>query len=1048
MTARFSTSLEIPKEASFKEIQKSYKRGKNRQEYRLKENEIYSGFKINKILNFDEFQMKGFILEHEVTGAKYFHIDSSDLNNAFAIHFCTPAFDNTGVFHVLEHLSLCGSKRYPVRDPFMNMMKRSLNSYMNAWTGPDHTIYPFAAQNIKDYQNLRDVYTDATYFPNLDYKDFLQEGWRYEFLEPSNRKSGLLYKGVVLNEMKGDMSRQDSYFLQKLQSNLFVNSTYNFNSGGDPRFIPTLKYESLLETHKKYYHPSNSKFISYGDMNFLENLEFLQENIFSKLQGNNNSKSKRFYVPKSIRIEEPKEVFEFYQTELGIGNDAGNSAKMAIAYLLDDINENPYETFKLSILSHLLMEGPNSVMFKRLIESGLAPGYCHGYGLDTSLKEGVMTFGVQNIENDYKKFKEIEDAIMSGLSEIAEKGFEHKLIEEVLHLIEYDSKKPKDDFAINLLNQSSGFITHSDYPFPMLHMNEFSYKLKKEMKENSNLFQSMVKKYFLSNSHRLKLVLRPNADLISNLNTEEFETLSRIDNRFSDQEVKKIIDETEKLVEHQSQIQDMEVLPCLGLDDIPTSVESISIEKLKLTEDIPLTFFDQPTNGLSFIRIKSNIKDIPEDLKEYIPLYNLILPRLGTKDHSYEEFQNMLHTNSAGLDVSVDAFSDTNNIDREYENLIFEMSFLDSNMQKALQLYSQLITLPNFFDLVNLNQIIKQESVKIASEIVSNSLDYAISHATSGLKSYKRTYSAFKNDMFICRLGSDLLQCASPRDILQTTAEKLYLIHNLIFRRSALEFSLTGNKKHSAGISNLLSMLLNQLKNENEVFDREIKSELIEEAPFEEKYFKTIIKTPTQVNECVEVFKIPNFNHPDYPKCVIMSNVIGLSILHKEIREKGGAYGSGVSPSDSGLCVFYSYRDPNAERTYNTFEKAIIQIKEGKFTDQDIKDAKIYTFSIVDKIINPSNKGLEMFLRNLDENSRNTFRNRLINTTRDDVIEVCTKYLVPQLENGTTSRVVFGNVSDNALTGMFDSSEWEFVESLDFLSEKYFDTNDEEDKQV
>lgn len=1008
---------------------------------------MISGFRVKNIKRFDEFQMTGFILEHEKTGAKYFHIDSSDMNNTFAIHFCTPAFDNTGVFHILEHLSLCGSKKYPVRDPFMNMMKRSLNSYMNAWTGPDYTMYPFAAQNIKDYQNLRDVYLDATYNPNLDYKDYLQEGWRYEFLEPSNRKSGLLYKGIVLNEMKGDMARQDSYFLHKLQSNLFVNSVYNFNSGGDPRFIPTLKYENLVETHKKFYHPSNSKFFSYGDMNFLENLEFLEENLLSKLDGS-NLKGRRFYVPNSIRLEEPKEVIDFYQTELGIGSEADNLAKMAIAYLCDDINQNPYETFKLSILSHLLMEGPNSIMFKRLIESGLAPGYCHGYGLDTSLKEATMTFGVQNIENDYRKFKEVEDAIMNGLKEVSERGFDYKLIEEVLHLIEYDSKKPKDDFGINLLNQSTGFITHSDYPFPMLHMNDFSYKLKKELKENGQLFQDMIKKYFLSNTHRIKLILRPKLDLISNLNNEEFQSLSRIDDRLTDIEVNKIIQDTESLVKHQSQIQSIDILPCLGLEDIPTSIEPVQFEKLNLVHDIPLSFFDQPTNGLSFIRIKANIKEIPEDLKEYIPLYNMLLPRLGTKDHSYEEFQNMLHTNSAGLSVSVDAFSDINDINKETENLVYEMSFLDNNMQKALQLYSQLLTVPNFFDLTNLNQIIKQESVKIANEIVNNSLDYAISYASAGLKSYKRTYSAFKSDMFICRLGSDLIQCASPRDILQATAEKLYLLHNLILRKTSLEFALNGTKKHLEGISVNLNLLINKIKNENEVFEREINTENTETSIFEEKYYKTIIKTPAQVYECVEVFKIPHYNHPDYAKCVIMSNLIGLSFLHKEIREKGGAYGSGVSPSDSGLCVFYSFRDPNAERTFNTFEKAIIYVRDGKFSEQDIKDAKIYTFSIVDKIINPGNKGLELFLRNLDEKSRNIFRNRLLTVNKEDIIEVCNKYLVPQLENGTTCRVVFGNVSNSGSGEMFDSSEWDFVDSLDFLSEKYFATNEEEEKQV
>lgn len=1041
--ANFS-GLDILKDDLKKDIVKSSKRGKNREEYKLKENDKINGFRVQKVIRFEEFQMTGFILEHEITGAKYFHVDSSDLNNTFAIHFGTPAFDNTGVFHILEHLSLCGSKKYPVRDPFMNMMKRSLNSYMNAWTGNDFTMYPFAAQNEKDFQNLRDVYLDATYYPNLEYLDFLQEGWRYEFLEPSNPKSGLIYKGVVFNEMKGDMSRQDSYFLHKIQHHLFENSTYQFNSGGDPKYIPTLKYEDLLKTHKKYYHPSNSKYFSYGDMNFMENLDFLERNLLSNYD-HKTGRGNKLSVPKATPLKQPKEVIEYYQPEMGMGNESSNSTKMAISYLCGDINENPYETFKLSVLVHLLVEGPSSIMYKRLIESGLAPGYSHGNGIDTSLKESIVTFGVQNIENDYKKFKQIEDAIMEGLNEIAQNGFKENLIEEVLHLIEYDSKKPKDDFGINFLNQSSGFLTHSDYPFPMLQVNEYSSRLKRELKENTQLFQSMIKKYFLSNTHRLKLILRPKEDMLSIQNLEEAERLSQIEKTLNEKESEKIIENTEKLVKHQSQIQDMNILPCLDLEDISYSIENVNHEKHRILKDIPLIYFDQPTNGISFVRIKANIKEIPEDLKPYIPLYNILLPRLGTKNHSYEEFQNKLHTSSSGLNISIDAYSDTNDSAVEYENLIYEFSFLETNINKALNLYSELFSVPNFFDLTYLNQVIKQESVKIANEIVNNSLDYAISYAGSGLKSYKKTYESFASDMFICRLGSDLLQCASPRDILQSTAEKLYLLHNLILRKDSLSVCLHGSRKYLESISSHLGLLMTEIKNENEVFEREINKESEDILSFEEKYHKSIIKTPAQVNECVEVFKIPAYNHPDYPKCVVMSKLIALNTLHKEIREKGGAYGSGASPSDSGLCVFYSFRDPNPERTYNVFEKAIINISEGKFDDQDMKDAKIFTFSLVDKIINPANKGLELFLRNLNEQDRNTFRRRLLDVTKEDVIQVCKKYFIPQLEDGKTSRAIFGSINTSGESTMFDPAEWDFINSFDFLSESYFKMEEEEE---
>jgi Zn-dependent M16 (insulinase) family peptidase len=1036
-------NISIPNDIN-NDLKVTLRRGKNRPAYKIKENDLINGFRVQKINRFDQFQMTGYSLEHEVTGAKYFHLDSSDMNNTMAVHFCTPAFDNSGVFHILEHLSLCGSKKYPVRDPFMNMIKRSLNSYMNAWTGPDFTMYLFAAQNEKDFQNLRDVYTDACFFPNLNYFDFLQEGWRYDYLEPGNKTSGLLYKGVVLNEMKGEMSRQESYFMQKLQAGLLPDSAYIYNSGGEPQFIPQLKYEDLVNTHKKFYHPSNSKFFSYGDMNFLENLDFLQGNLLSKFP-----RGEKISVGSIKQFSAPREVMEFFQPELndedGDKSDK-NTAKIALCFLLNDISHDSYETFKLSVLAQLLMEGPNSTMYKRLINSGLAPGYCHGYGIDTSLKNSYITIGVQNIANDYKKFKEIEVNILEGLEEAAKNGFKQSLVDEVLHLVEYDSKKPKDDFGVNFLSSSSGFLTHSDYPFSLLHVNDYAYKLRKDFKSDPELFQNLIKKYLISNPHRLKLILRPKKDFMLLLNKEETENLNMINNKLSQNEVEKIFEDTNKLSLHQSQVQNMDILPCLSLDDIPSVVETLPYKETKLMNDIPLLYFDQPTNGITFVRIKADIKDLPDDLKAFVPLYNLVLPRLGTKNYSYEEFQNKLHTSSAGLNISLDTFTDKEDNLKEFENLVFEFSFLDENMSTATNLYSELFSVPNFFDLENLNDIIKQESVKIANEIVNNSLDYAISYANSGLKSYKKTYDSFTSDMQICKLGGDLLTCASPRDLLQNTAESLFLIHNLVFRKDALAACLHCSTKVFEGAKASIDLIFNDLKNQNDVFERDIELKNKTFKKFKQNFMKTIIQTPAQVNDCVEVFQIPNFAHEDYAKCVIMSNLIGLNTLHKEIREKGGAYGSGASPSDSGLCVFYSFRDPHPVNTYKTFEKAIINASQGKFLDSDVKEAKLYTFSLVDKIVNPSNKGLELFLRDLSESDRNNFRRRLLAVNREDIIHVAKKYFIPQLEEGTTSRCLFGSVAEGeAESKMFNESEWDFIDTLDFLSESYFTKEEQEE---
>mmetsp|Transcript_30089 Transcript_30089/g.39933 ORF Transcript_30089/g.39933 Transcript_30089/m.39933 type:complete len:268 (+) Transcript_30089:47-850(+) len=258
------------------QLRQDIPRGKNRVPYNLKVGQVVNGFKVLSIEAVPDFDIQAYKLEHEATGAKWLHLDSSDTDNVFAVLFRTPSDDHTGKPHILEHLATCGSKHYPVRDPFFNMIKRSLNTYMNAWTGSDFTMYPFSSQNAQDFRNLLSVYTDMAFSPNLNYYDFRQEGHRLEFNEPEDSSSGLTYKGVVYNEMKGAMSNPDDAFMHRLSENLFQKSQYRFNSGGEPKFITDLQYQELVDFHKKYYHPSNSQFFTYGDLDFTEHLKFVE----------------------------------------------------------------------------------------------------------------------------------------------------------------------------------------------------------------------------------------------------------------------------------------------------------------------------------------------------------------------------------------------------------------------------------------------------------------------------------------------------------------------------------------------------------------------------------------------------------------------------------------------------------------------------------------------------------------------------------------------------------------------------------------------------
>ena len=510
--------------------------------YAIKEQDLIHGFKVLKIEDAPLFSAKVFTLEHEVTKAKYFHLHFPDKNNTFAVIFRTSPLNDKGSAHILEHLVLCGSQTYPVRDPFMNMLKRSLNTYMNAWTGADYTCYPFSSQNEKDIQNLMHVYLDTVFRPNLDYLDFLQEGWRYEFANPEDPSSNLIYKGVVFNEMKGVFQSPDTNFLEGLNKNMFKDNAYHFCAGGIPKDIVSLPYEELVDFYKKYYHPSNAKFFSYGDMDFRKHLEIINEKF---LKGQNYLEVKseiplqnKFSSPVQVEIKSPPEA---------VAMDPEKQTRFGISYLCNEVVSDPFTAISLNILSYMLFETPNSPFYKSLLEAGIAPGFCPGYGYEMGMKQGTFTIGVSNIKNDTKTFNHIEKIINETLEEVVKTGFDEEFVESVLHQIEVQSKVPKGDFGIGLLQSTLPFINHGGSPLELLRVNENINKIRIQVKKG-NYFGGLVQKYLLNNPHRVKIVMNPDLDLIADEDKEEKRFLKAIQDKLTESQKNKIIEDVSEML--------------------------------------------------------------------------------------------------------------------------------------------------------------------------------------------------------------------------------------------------------------------------------------------------------------------------------------------------------------------------------------------------------------------------------------------------------------------------------------------------------------------
>jgi len=375
--------------------------------------------------------MTGYKLTHELTKAKYLHIDSDNADNAFSILFRTPPIDNSGICHILEHLALCGSRKYPIRDPFFKMLKRSLNTYMNAWTSSDFTMYPFSSQNEKDLLNLLSVYLDAAFFPQLRYEDFMQEGHRLEF-EAQNK---LQRNGVAYNEMKGFMSNPQEHFQIRLLQSIFQSAPYKYNPGGDPKYIPDLSHKVLVDYHAKYYHPSNTWFFSFGDLDFTKYLQIVEKDVLSHFKGPRNVDSKIAREPK--RAGHIRTIEETFMADnIRPLNQQG---KFAIATLCNESYADPYKTFALKMLSKLLLDGTSSPFYKELIASELADSYCPGIGYETATRDSKFTLGVQGCLFDKDHLEKIESAIYKVLNNAKENGFDEASFNKALHEVIFNA---------------------------------------------------------------------------------------------------------------------------------------------------------------------------------------------------------------------------------------------------------------------------------------------------------------------------------------------------------------------------------------------------------------------------------------------------------------------------------------------------------------------------------------------------------------------------------------------------------------------------------
>lgn len=963
------------------------------------------GFTVTEVTAVPDLFLTAVKLNHDVTGAQYLHAARDDTNNLFSVQFRTTPMDSTGVPHILEHTVLCGSQRFPCRDPFFKMLNRSLSTFMNAFTASDYTMYPFSTQNAKDFQNLLSVYLDAVFFPCLRELDFWQEGWRLEHEAPTDPASRLVFKGVVFNEMKGVFSDNERLYAQHLQNKLLPDHTYSVVSGGEPLAIPDLTWEQLKQFHATHYHPSNARIFTYGDLPLEQHLEQIEREALSKFDRTEPDTA----VPPQTPWNKPR-IDHVTCSSDALAPDPVKQNTLCMSYLLGDIT-NTFETFTLNLLSSLMISGPNSPFYKALIEPNIGTDFSSSTGFDGSTRQASFTIGLQGMaEDDIEKVKHI---IAQTIDDIIATGFQEEQVEALLHKIEIQMKHQSTSFGLALASYIASCWNHDGDPVELLKISESVSRFRECLKENPHFLQEKVRQYFKDNTHQLTLSMSPDEKFLEKRAEAEEHKLQQKIQSLTDVDNKDIYEKGLQLLAAQNTIQDASCLPALKVSDIEPTIPFTPVQ-LSAAGFVPVQYCEQPTNGMVYFRAMCNLNSLPEDLKIYVPLFCNVITKLGCGELDYRQQAQRIELKTGGMTVSPQVIPDTDDLDLYEQGIILSSSCLERNLPDMFQLWSDTFNSPHFNDEERLRVLVMMSAQELANGISFSGHSYAMTRAARSLTptaELQETFSGMDQVKFMKRIAEmadltsvlrklprikrHLLNPENMRCAVNATPLKMADVQGEMER---FVQNIAANRKERKPVrQNIVEKSLDAHT------ESAASRKLISEPNFKPCQMKTYFQLPFPVNFVSECVRTVPFTHADFPSLCILARMMTAKYLHGEIREKGGAYGGGVRLGAGGLLSFYSYRDPNSTQTLSAFRGGVEWAREGKFTQQDVDEAKLSVFSAVDAPIAPSDKGLGRFLNGVTDEMKQTYRERLFAVTDKNLIDVAGRYLaVGQQTHGVT----------------------------------------------
>lgn len=953
--------------------------------------QTYHQFKLTRITEIPELQCTLRELTHEPSGAQVMHIANDDPENLFCLSFQTLPYNSNGVAHILEHTVLCGSKKFPVKDPFFAMNRRSLNTFMNALTGSDFTCYPAASQVKKDFYNLLEVYLDAVFHPLLNRLSFLQEGHRMEFSQPDTPSSSLEFKGIVYNEMKGALSSASARLSEAVNAALFPSITYGFNSGGDPKEILDLTYDELIQFHNTYYHPSRCLFFFYGDMPLENHLDFIAEHTLDKT-------GKAAPLP-SIPLQ-PRFTFPVYREEtypIAPDEETKGKALISFGWLTCHIHEQQ-DALALNLLEIILMDTDASPLKQALLKTGLCT-QANAY-IDVELNEIPIGITLKGCEAE--SADSLQKALFDTLEKICQTGIPPHLIENAIHQLEFHRSEITGDhapFGLSLFMRSALLKQHGVDPAEGLQIHALFERLHQAILSTPNYFSGIIKKYFIENPHFIRIIMRPDSQQDEREHREEKERFEQIKASLTPDQSKAILEQAKELATFQKmqEEEDIDILPKVAVSDIPLEARDYPLTQEKIG---PLTTFYHHvfTNEIVYADLVFNLPNLKESELADLRLLSVAFHQVGCGERTYQETLDEIQGSTGGIHTGISLNLKVEQPGQFSPTFHIKGKALYRKVPELFNLMKEITTDARLDNLERMKEILFNHYTGMESRLSQNALKYAINLSASALN----TPSRVANDLY------GLSYFWKIRDLVKDFDNQA---PQMIARLQEIQRKITCLENPHLILS-CTDPMYSQIKAQGFYGLKEIK--LASYEPWIGDFPATpvlpqgrVIASP--VAFIGKVIPTVSYTHPDAPALSIASFLFDNLTLHAKIREQGGAYGGGSSSNPmSGNFYFYSHRDPNIVATLNAFEEAVNQVVKGNIEDEDLEEAKFEMIQGLDSPISPGSQAevaYSWLREGRTHDIRQAFRNRLLSLTRDDIIAAVERIIVPNMHKG--SAVVF-----------------------------------------